>query len=50
VALAAHLDLSDKTVRNHVSAILDAPNVRNRVEAATLAVEHNIQAYRARRG
>lgn len=48
--IAIQLFLSDKTVRNHISVILDKLNVRNRVEAATLAVEHNIQAYRARQG
>ncbi len=43
--IAAELFLSEKTVRNHVSAVLSKLNVENRVEAATLAVSHNIQTY-----
>jgi len=35
--------LSEKTVRNHISVILDKLAVSNRVEAATYAVEHNIK-------
>jgi two-component system response regulator DevR len=44
--IAASLFLSDKTVRNHISIILDKLQVSNRVEAATYAVAHNIRSYR----
>jgi two-component system, NarL family, response regulator DevR len=44
--IAASLVLSDKTVRNHISVILDKLHVTNRVEAATYAVEHDIRNYR----
>lgn len=40
--IARILILSDKTVRNHISIILDKLNVANRVEAATYAVTHHI--------
>ncbi len=40
--IAQALVLSDKTVRNHVSIILDKLNLNNRVEAATYAVKHGI--------
>jgi two-component system, NarL family, response regulator DevR len=40
--IAEILHLSEKTVRNHVSAILEKLNLNNRVELATYAVEHNI--------
>jgi DNA-binding NarL/FixJ family response regulator len=43
--IAEVLVLSDKTVRNHVSVILSKLSVENRVEAATLAVKHNIHTY-----
>ncbi len=43
--IADALFLSDKTVRNHVSTILSKLGVENRVEAATLAVKHNIGVY-----
>lgn len=46
--IAEALVLSDKTVRNHVSIILDKLQVSNRVEAATYAVQHDIQNYRNR--
>jgi two-component system, NarL family, response regulator DevR len=36
------LMLSEKTVRNHVSAILEKLHLTNRVELATYAVEHHI--------
>lgn len=36
------LNLSEKTVRNHVSTILEKLNFTNRVELATYAVEHRI--------
>lgn len=45
VDIAEALVLSDKTVRNHVSIILDKLNVHNRVEAATYAIEHDIRNY-----
>lgn len=36
------LGLSEKTVRNHVSTILEKLHLSNRVELATYAVEHHI--------
>jgi DNA-binding NarL/FixJ family response regulator len=36
------LNLSEKTVRNYVSAILQKLNLNNRVELATYAVEHRL--------
>lgn len=45
--IASELVLSDKTVRNHISIILDKLNVVNRVEAATFAVQHNIHNYQS---
>jgi DNA-binding NarL/FixJ family response regulator len=36
------LNLSEKTVRNHVSTILEKMHLNNRVELATYAVEHHI--------
>ncbi len=36
------LHLSEKTVRNHISAILEKLHLTNRVELATYAVEHHI--------
>ncbi len=44
--IADALVLSEKTVRNHISIILDKLNVSNRVEAATYAVQHAIDRYR----
>jgi len=44
--IAEGLVLSDKTVRNHISVILDKLHVSNRVEAATYAVGHDIRNYR----
>lgn len=41
--IADDLVLSEKTVRNHVSVILDKLGLANRVEAATYATRHNIQ-------
>ncbi|MFN2138018.1 MAG: response regulator [Candidatus Promineifilaceae bacterium] len=43
--IAAHLNLSEKTVRNHVSAILTKLNLSNRIEAATYAVRHDIERH-----
>lgn len=40
--IAESLFLSEKTVRNHVSAILEKLHLNNRVELATYAVEHHI--------
>jgi DNA-binding NarL/FixJ family response regulator len=40
--IAQYLFLSDKTVRNHISIILDKLNVTNRVEAAKYAIENDI--------
>jgi two-component system response regulator DevR len=44
--IAEALVLSDKTVRNHVSAILGKLNLTNRVEAATFAIQHRVQDYK----
>ena len=43
--IAAVLNLSEKTVRNHVSAILNKLNLHNRIEAATYAVRHDIERH-----
>lgn len=43
--IAHWLNLSEKTVGNHVSAILDKLGVTNRIEAATYAVRHRIERY-----
>jgi DNA-binding NarL/FixJ family response regulator len=43
--IAETLVLSEKTVRNHISTILDKLNVENRVEAATYAVQHRLSEY-----
>jgi two-component system response regulator DevR len=43
--IAEALVLSEKTVRNHVSTILDKLGVENRVEAATYAVQHRLSNY-----
>jgi DNA-binding NarL/FixJ family response regulator len=40
--VAQTLNLSEKTVRNHVSVILEKLHLSNRVELATYAVEHHI--------
>jgi two-component system, NarL family, response regulator DevR len=44
--MAHLLNLSEKTVGNHVSAIFDKLNVTNRIEAATYAVRQHIERYR----
>ena len=36
------LNLSEKTVRNYVSTILEKLNLTNRIELATYAVEHHL--------
>jgi DNA-binding NarL/FixJ family response regulator len=43
--IANALSLSEKTVRNHVSIILSKLQLNNRVEAATFAVQNNLNAY-----
>ncbi len=43
--IAATLSLSEKTVGNHVSAILAKLGLTNRIEAATYAVRHHIERY-----
>ncbi len=48
--IAQELVLSDKTVRNHISIILDKLNLSNRVEAATYAVQNDIRNYRRNDG
>ena len=40
--IGQELSLSEKTVRNHVSALLEKLHLSNRVELATYAVEHHI--------
>jgi two-component system, NarL family, response regulator DevR len=45
--IATALFLSEKTVRNHVSAILAKLGFSNRVEAATFAAQHDIEHYRS---
>ena len=44
--IAQVLSLSEKTVGNHVSAILEKLGVANRIEAATYAVRHHLERYR----
>jgi two-component system response regulator DevR len=43
--IAAALILSEKTARNHVSAILEKLDLTNRIEAATYAVRHHIERF-----
>lgn len=43
--IAEVLGVSEKTVRNHVSAILAKLEMNNRIEAATYAVRNNIQRH-----
>jgi DNA-binding NarL/FixJ family response regulator len=43
--IAEALMLSEKTVRNHVSAILAKLDLANRIEAATYAVRNNIEQH-----
>jgi DNA-binding NarL/FixJ family response regulator len=40
--IAAQLHLSEGTVRNHVSAILEKLNVSDRTQAAVIAIQHGI--------
>ena len=46
--IATQIFLSEKTVRNYVSAILDKLNLASRTQAATFAVQHRIQDYFAK--
>jgi len=43
--IAESLNLSENTVRNHVSTILAKLGLTNRIEAATYAVRHNIEQH-----
>lgn len=43
--IAAALGLAEKTVRNHVSAILSKLTLTNRIEAATFAVRNDIERH-----
>ena len=43
--IAEVLGLSDKTVRNHVSNLLDKLGLGNRIELATYAVKHRIDTH-----
>lgn len=43
--IAATLSLSEKTVRNHVSNLLDKLSLNNRVELATYAVKYHLADY-----
>ena len=43
--IAETLILSEKTVRNHVSTILEKLELTNRIEAATYAVRHHIERF-----
>lgn len=45
IQIAESLSLSEKTVRNHVSAILAKLGLTNRIEAATYAVRNNIEQH-----
>lgn len=45
IEIAAQLNLSEKTIRNHVSSILSKLNLSNRIEAATYAVRHHIERH-----
>ena len=43
--IGSELNLSDITVRNYVSTILEKLNLNNRIELAVYAVEHNIDEH-----
>lgn len=45
IQIAESMNLAEKTVRNHVSAILAKLGLKNRIEAATYAVRHNIEQH-----
>ncbi|HLA87640.1 MAG TPA: LuxR C-terminal-related transcriptional regulator [Anaerolineales bacterium] len=40
--IAAQLHLSEGTVRNHVSAILEKLGVSDRTQAAVIAIQHGL--------
>jgi len=44
--IAEILVVSDKTVRNYISTLLDKLTVDNRTEAANFAMQHNIAHYK----
>lgn len=44
--IAETVFLSDKTVRNHISTILSKLGIKNRVEAATFALENGLREYK----
>jgi two-component system response regulator DevR len=48
--IAEALVLSEKTVRNHVSNLLDKLGLSNRIELATYAVKHRIVTYLSSEG
>ncbi len=43
--IAEKLSLSQGTVRNYVSSIMEKLGMRNRIELATYAVKHNISEW-----
>ncbi|MEW5958641.1 MAG: response regulator transcription factor [Chloroflexota bacterium] len=45
--IAEALAVSEKTVRNHVSSLLEKLNLNNRVDLATYAVRHHLATYLA---
>jgi two-component system response regulator DevR len=45
IQIAESMNIAEKTVRNHVSAILAKLGLSNRIEAATYAVRHNIEQH-----
>jgi len=45
IQIAESLNISEKTARNHVSAILSKLGLINRIEAATYAVRHDIEQH-----
>ncbi|MEJ2556567.1 MAG: response regulator transcription factor [Anaerolineae bacterium] len=48
--IAQVLSVSEKTVRNHVSSVLNKLGLNNRIELATYAVRHRIATYLASDG
>jgi two-component system, NarL family, response regulator DevR len=45
--IAYQLNLSEKTIGNHISTILAKLGVTNRIEAATYAVRHHLDRYKS---
>jgi DNA-binding NarL/FixJ family response regulator len=43
--IAEALSMSEKTVRNYVSSLLDKLGLNNRIELAAFAIKHHISAY-----